>query len=120
MLTCAHVLGPWRLVESLERILADRVEQAEAPVGAAADEALLDERLERVEVGVADGLGRLDREAARERRERSEELLFVRLEEPVAPFDRGAQRSLPRRRAAGTIRQQGQQPFEPRQQERWP
>ena len=40
-----------RLLEPLRRVLADRLEHPVAPVGEA-DEALLDERLERVEVGV--------------------------------------------------------------------
>ena len=61
---CRHVSPVRRLVEPLERVLADRVEHAEAAAAPPPDEVLLDERLEDVELGVADRLGRLEREAA--------------------------------------------------------
>ena len=57
---------PRELLEQLERVLADRVEHAQPAALPAADEVLDDERLERVEVGVADGLRRLEREASAE------------------------------------------------------
>ena len=69
-----------------------------------------------VEVGVADGLRRLEREASPEHRELPEELLLVRLEQLVAPLDRRAQRSLPRRSVARARREQRQPPVEPREQ----
>ena len=50
-------------LEPLGRELADRLEHPEALVRPP-HEALLDERLEHVEVGVADRLGRLERAAA--------------------------------------------------------
>src|SRR5262249_35259545 len=112
----ADLLGFRRFVEPFERILADRVEQGQTPFGPASHESLLDQRLERVEIGLADGLGCLDGEAARERRELPEELLFPRFEKVVAPFDRGTERSLPRRYIVGPARGERQPPFDPRQQ----
>ena len=82
----------------------------------AADEVLLDERLECVEVGVADGLRRLHRKASREDGKPTEDLLLLRIEQVVAPRDRGAQRSLPVRCVAGAAGEQRQPPVEPGQQ----
>ena len=63
-------------VEPLGRELADRLEHRVA-LRREAQEALLDERLERVDVRVGDGLGRVERAAAREDREAAEEPLLV-------------------------------------------
>ena len=65
----SHVLPVRRLVEPLERVLADRVEHAEAAAAPAPNKALLDERLEDVELGVAHGLRRFERKAAGEHRQ---------------------------------------------------
>ena len=65
------------LLEPLGRVLADRLQHPEAVVVADADEALVDEGLQRVEVGVADLLGRLERAAAAEDGEPREETLLV-------------------------------------------
>ena len=62
----------------------------------AADEALVDERLERVEVGVGDRLGRLERAAAAEDREPREERAARLVQQVVAPLDRRAERLLAR------------------------
>ncbi len=75
----AHLLGLGRRVQPLERVLADRVEQAEAAAAPAADEALDDERLELVEVGIADCFRRLEREASPEDGKLPEELLLARV-----------------------------------------
>ena len=77
-------------LEPLGRVLPDRLEHPET-LPLPAEQALVDQRLERVDVGVADLLGRLERAAAAEDRQAFEQepLLFV--EEVVAPFDRRPQ-----------------------------
>ena len=89
-----------QLVEPLEGVLADRVEHAEAAAGPAPDEALDDERLQRVEVCATHGLRRIQREAPGEDREPPEVFLLNPFEQLVAPLDGRVQRSLPRRRVA--------------------
>ena len=59
-----------------------------------AQEALLDKRLQRVEVGLADLLCGLEGATPYEEREAAEERLLRSREEVVAPFDRGMQRAL--------------------------
>ena len=81
------------LVEPLGRELADRLEHHEA-LAAAAEQALVDERLEQVEVGVADRLGGLRRHAAREDGEPAEQLLLLGVEQLLAPRDRRVERAL--------------------------
>ena len=66
-----------------------------------ANEALVDERLERVEVGVADLFGGGKRAAAGEDGEPGEELLLGRLEQLVRPLDRRAKRLLALTRRRG-------------------
>ena len=66
----------------------------------------VDERREGVEVGVADLLGSLEREAAGEDGEAREELAARGVEEVVAPLDRRAQRALALGRVARAARQQ--------------
>ena len=65
------------LVEPLRRELADRLEHRRSGRRRRRDEALVDERLEHVDVRLADGLGRLERAAAREDGEPREQLLLV-------------------------------------------
>src|SRR3954447_26789906 len=83
-----------RGVQALPCELADRLEHPEALVpvriGAAADEALVEERRKRVEVRATDCFGRLEGAAAAEDGEPGKQLLFVVVEEVVAPGDRGA------------------------------
>jgi hypothetical protein len=62
-------------LEPLKRELADRLVHPEAIVRST-DEALLDEGLQRVEVGIGDALGRIKRAAAREDRQASEQVLL--------------------------------------------
>ena len=97
-------LGFVRLFELLARVLADRLEHPEAAARPAAQEALVDERLQLVEVGVADGLGRLEREAAGEDGEPAEQALLLLVEQVVAPLDRRPQRALPLGRVAARRR----------------
>lgn len=64
--------------ESLEAELSDRLEHAEPAARPAAEEAPLDERLERVEVCLGDLLGGFDCQAPREYRESAKEFLLRR------------------------------------------
>ena len=59
-----------QLLELLRRIVADHLEHPEAPLGTA-KKALLDERLEGVQVGLGHPFGRLERAAAGENRKPS-------------------------------------------------
>src|SRR5205085_3690458 len=61
-------------------------------IGAASDEALVEQRRKRVEVRATDCFGRLEGAAAAEDGEPGEQLLFIVVEEVVAPGDRGAKR----------------------------
>jgi hypothetical protein len=91
--------------KALERGLTDRLEHAKARRAAvrclAAEQALVDERSERGEVGTADRFSRLERGAAREDREPREEPLLVAVEQLEAPVEGGAEPSAvePGRRA---------------------
>src|SRR5436190_353791 len=69
-------------------------------------------RIERVEVGLAHLLGRLDREAAGEDGEAAEQLLFRLVKELVAPLDRRAQRPLALRRVSSAAREDRQRALE--------
>ena len=89
-----------RGLELLERVLADRLEHPDAIRLADADEALVDERLKRVEVGIADRFGSLERAAAGEDPEAGEEALLVRVQKLVRPPDGSPQRLLTRIYAA--------------------
>ena len=81
-------------VEPLEGELADRLEHpVPRPLwgSALADKALVDESVERVRVGAAHDLGRLECATPGEDREASEEALFVGRQEVVGPVDCCAQ-----------------------------
>jgi hypothetical protein len=87
----ANLLCFRRLLESLLRELADRLEHpvallSETP-GAAADEALVEKGRERVEIRFADRFRRLERAAAPEGCKPPEEVLLVRVEQVVRPSD---------------------------------
>jgi hypothetical protein len=79
----------------LTGVLADRLKHPVA-LGREAEEALLDERLESVEVGSADVLGRVQRAAPYEDGKRSQYALLFLREEFVAPGDRRPECLLPR------------------------
>src|SRR4029453_19499724 len=81
-----------RVLQPLGRELADRLEHPEPLALAHADEALVDERLQPVEIGVANRLGSLERAAASKDRQSREQTLLVRLEQVVLPLDRPPQR----------------------------
>ena len=89
----AQLVALARLLEPLGRILADRLQHPEA-FARVAEEALVDERLERVQVGLRDLLSGLERAAAAEDRESREQVSFPVVEQVVAPGDRRAQRPL--------------------------
>jgi hypothetical protein len=110
----AGLLRRAALLQLLERELADRLEQGIATV-AEADEALLDERLQRVEVGPGHLLRCFEAEVAREAAEPGEDVLLLGREQVVAPPDRPSQRPLPLgrvARAAGQERQAAVQALE--------
>ena len=88
-----HVLTCVVCVEPLLGELANGFEQPEA-LPCALHEALLDERLQRVEVGGANCLGRLVGAAAGEHGQPGEQVLFTRREQVVGPGDACAERVL--------------------------
>ena len=72
------------------------------------------------EVGVAaDGFGRVEREASDEHGDATEQPLLGRVEEIVAPADRGGERPLPRRHVPRSADEQGQRVFQAFQEHRW-
>jgi hypothetical protein len=81
------------VLESLERELADRLQHPEAAVPEP-DEALVDERLEHVQIGAADGLRCFESAAAGEHGQAGEESLLLFGQELVAPGDGRPQRLL--------------------------
>ena len=88
------------LTQAFDCILTHRLEHREPrlPVTALADEAVVDERGERVEnahvLVSADGLGSFERPAAREDREPRKQPPLLAAEKPVAPVDRRPKRLL--------------------------
>ena len=70
------------VMESLGGELADRLEHPEA-LAPVSQQALVDERLEDVEIGAADVFGRIKSAAAGEDRQAREELLLVLGEQVV-------------------------------------
>src|SRR5438874_12489648 len=86
------------------RILADRLKHPEALIRVP-EKALVHERLQRVEIGVRDPLGRLEGAAAAEDGKAGEQPLLVFREEVVAPIDRRAQRLLARPGVASCLEQ---------------
>ena len=102
--TAGERIGLAGLVQPFERILADRLEHPVA-LGREADQALLDQRLQRVDVGAADLLGRVQGAAAGEDREGADDALLFLGKQVVAPVDRRPQRLLPRVGVAATLEQ---------------
>ena len=91
--------GDIRLVQALGRVLADRLEHpiARADAGVtAAQQALVEQRLECVGVGAGNILGSLEGTPSREDAERSEHALLAVVEQLMRPVDRRPQRLLPR------------------------
>jgi hypothetical protein len=86
--------------------LSDRLQHPVAPLTLLfpmAKQALVEERLERVDVDLAHRLGGLVVAAASEDREPAEEPLLLRIEQVVRPLDRRAQRLLARVGVAGSL-----------------
>ena len=115
--SAADVVRFCRRVEQLAGVLADRLEHAEA-LAVDANEALVDERAERVEISTAHLLDRLERAASGEDGEAAEERPLVVVEELDAPADRVAQRSMPSRRVARPGGEELEAPLEAREHRR--
>src|SRR5436305_4515179 len=81
-------------VELFDGELANRFEHPVAAAVTDADQTLVHERRERVELRLADLLDRRERGAAGKDGETAEQRLLVVAEEVVAPLDRCAQRPL--------------------------
>src|SRR6266496_417217 len=81
-------------VEPLACELADGLQHPEPVAFAHADEALVDEGLEGVDVGIAYLLGGLDSAAAAENGEPGKQPLLVAVEQVVRPLDRRPERLL--------------------------
>src|SRR5438067_1152035 len=96
-----------RLTEPLERELADRLEQPVAllaePSRPAANEALVEQGGEYVEIGVADDLRRFERAAAAEDAHPCEQLLLGLVEQVVRPGDGCPQRRVAFLGVAGAL-----------------
>ncbi len=108
------LLGIRRSSQRVGGELANRLQHPVAPVREA-NEALVHQRLERVEVGITDVLGRLQRAAAREDGEPGEQPLLLLCQQVVGPLDRRSQRPLALgeiARSAGQQRQAMLEPFE--------
>ena len=79
-------------LRSTGRELAECAQEQKAALADRLDEARVDERGQRVEVGVGDLFGRVEVEGVLEHREPPEQLLRLRREEVVAPGDRRLER----------------------------
>ena len=79
--------------QALPGVLADRLQHPEA-LARVPEEALVDQRLEGVQIGLGDLLCGLQRAAAGEDGQSGEQPLLVLLQQLVAPLDRRAQRPL--------------------------
>src|SRR4029450_12877192 len=96
------------IAQLFESELSDRPQHEEAPVLAVAQEVLVDQRLQNVELCGADGFRRLELEAPGEHSQPCKQGLLTAGEEPVAPLDGPAQRALPLRCVVCAGRQQVQ------------
>jgi hypothetical protein len=99
----------------LERVLARRGQQEEPPVLALAQQALVERRLKGVEVGAADLLCCLKFEAPNEHAEPGEKVLLGRIQQVVAPGDRGPHCALTGGQVAAAAGQQREALLEPGQ-----
>ena len=94
------VRGDGRFIQAFQRVLANGLEHAEAPAPPTPHEALDDERLQTVEVRIADGLRRAQGERAAEDSQPAKERLLFGREQLVAPLDSRPEGALPARRIA--------------------
>jgi hypothetical protein len=93
--SAAKILFLARFCEPLACELADRLEHPETACFSHAHEALVHQRLQLVDVGLADALGRLERPPPLKTASRGEQALLVGIEQVVGPLDRRSQRLLP-------------------------
>jgi hypothetical protein len=108
----APQLGRARLLEALDREVADGLEHREARV-APAQQVVVDERADALQRDVAHALRGLQRAAADEDAEPGEGEALVRPEQVVAPADRRGERALARRRVARPGVEELRLPFQP-------
>src|SRR5262249_14543443 len=80
------------LLEQVARELPDRFQHEEPSFAHRLEEVPIHKGSDLVELGSGDRLGRLEREASSEDRQPSQEFLRRSLEQPIAPFDRRAER----------------------------
>jgi len=97
--------------QALACVLADRLEHPVAVPGVP-NEALVDERLERVELCLCDLLGCFECAAAQEDGESREELLLLGCQQLVGPLDRRPEGALPLGKVSGAAREKRQTPSE--------
>ncbi|MEU9845309.1 hypothetical protein AB0C69_39565, partial [Actinomadura sp. NPDC048032] len=113
-MAAAHPLLLARLPEPLGAVRGDRFEQPVPRPLARHDERPVDEARERLDVGAADRLGRVEGAAARVDRQPPQHRPLALLQGLPAPVDQGAERALPGRGVPGAGRQQPEavvQPF---------
>src|SRR5688500_15243018 len=116
----AELVGLAGGLEPLDGKLADGLEHPEAAaVGSDADEALVDQRLEGVEVSVDDLFGRLEGPAAAEDGQAGEQALLVGGQQLVGPLDRGAQGALALRSVAAAAGEERQTLLQALEQGLW-
>src|SRR5438445_9867712 len=82
-------------LQLLAGVLTDRL-QHPIPLAGAAEEALVDQRLQEIEISAGDLFGGLERAAVREDRESPQQALLGVGKQLVGPFDRRPQRLLAR------------------------
>src|SRR3712207_665416 len=100
--------GPSALAQPLASELVDCLEHPQPPGPPSSDEALVDQGLQDVKVGVADLFCGFDVKAAGKNREAREQRLLFRRQELMAPLDRRAQCALPLRGVTPTAGQKRQ------------
>jgi hypothetical protein len=100
--------------QPLRRELANRLEHPVALAGVA-EQALVDQRSDLVEIGSADLLGGLQRAAAGEDGQAGEDVLLGSRQQVVAPGNRRGERPLPLRCRPRAACEQGQPLIEPLQ-----
>src|SRR5678816_326957 len=114
--TAMSILGERRFIQALQRVLANGLEHAEPPAAPTSYQAFDDERLETIEVSVADGFRGAKRERATEHGQPAKERLLVGREQLIAPLDGRSKRALPARRIARVRREERQSSLESSQQ----
>jgi hypothetical protein len=96
-----------RLIDPLGGVLTDRLEHPVALI-ASTQEALLDECGECADCSAADALSCLEGAAAREDSQSAKHVLLTRVEQAVAPVNRGAQGALTLGEVAWSVNEERQ------------